>query len=195
MPRPSRYDDIVRAAAQLFRDKGYDATSLEDIAGEVGIWKGSIYHYIDTKQDLLLAVVRLPAERILAVLRQTVDSDLPPSEKVRAIVRNHVTVLDEVFVYAAVYLQEIAGRHYSEEWAEMDREYVRLTEKVVRDGIADGSFSPELDPRVTTFSLIGSLNWLVRWYQPSGPMSALEIADRISTLFVSGLVRRSQPVP
>jgi TetR/AcrR family transcriptional regulator, cholesterol catabolism regulator len=189
--RPSRYDDIVRAAAQLFGDKGYDATSLEDIAGEVGIWKGSIYHYIDTKQDLLLAVVRLPAERILAVLRETVASDLPPSEKIRAIVRNHVTVLDEVFVYASVYLQEIAGRHYSEEWAEMDREYVRLTEKVVMDGIADGSFSSELDARVTTFSLIGSLNWLVRWYQPNGPMSAMEIADRIGTLFVSGLVRRS----
>ena len=60
MPRPSRWPDIVEAAAHAFRERGFAATSLEDIATEVGIWKGSLYHYIDSKEDLLFAVVRGP---------------------------------------------------------------------------------------------------------------------------------------
>lgn len=194
MPRPSRFDDIVEAAAILFREKGYHACSLEDIAAAVGIWKGSIYHYINTKEDLLLAVVRVPADRILDSLRETASADLPPSEKIRAIITNHVQVLDEVFVYASVYLQEIAGRHRDEEWAAMDREYVRTIEQIVSDGIADGSFDPNADPRITTFSLVGSLNWLIRWYRPGGEITPAAIANHISALTLTGLIRRSAPV-
>lgn len=191
MPRPSRYDEIVHAAATLFGEKGYHACSLEDIAAEVGIWKGSIYHYIDAKEDLLLAVVRVPADRILESLRATAAADLPPTEKIRAIITNHVEVLDETFVHAAVYLQEIAGRHRDEEWAAMDREYVRTIEQIVSDGIADGSFDPGTDPRIATFSLVGSLNWLIRWYKPGGDMKPAELASKISSLTLTGLISRT----
>ena len=70
MARPSRWNEIVDAAATLFREKGFVATSLEDIAREVGMYKGSLYHYIKSKEDLLFAVVREPAERILADVRE-----------------------------------------------------------------------------------------------------------------------------
>ena len=83
MPRPSRWPDIVEAAAHAFRERGFAATSLEDIATEVGIWKGSLYHYIDSKEDLLFAVVRGPADRILDDLRLLANLDLPPAEKIR----------------------------------------------------------------------------------------------------------------
>ena len=110
MPRPSRWNDIVEAAAEAFRTKGFAATSLEDIASAVGIWKGSLYHYIDTKEDLLFAVVREPAEEILVGLRELSQMDLPPTEKIRRATRSHLKVLETNFVYASVYLQEIAGR-------------------------------------------------------------------------------------
>ena len=70
MPRPSRWNEIVEAAAEAFRTNGFAATSLEDIASAVGIWKGSLYHYINSKEDLLFAVVRGPAEEILKQIQE-----------------------------------------------------------------------------------------------------------------------------
>ena len=90
--RPSRWNEIVDAAATLFREKGFVATSLEDIAREVGMYKGSLYHYIKSKEDLLFAVVREPADQILADVRELASQDLPPSEKIRRITRSHVRV-------------------------------------------------------------------------------------------------------
>jgi AcrR family transcriptional regulator len=78
--RPSRWTQIVDVAAELFREKGFVATSLEDIAREVGMYKGSLYHYIDSKEDLLFAVVREPAQQILDELRELAELDLPPAE-------------------------------------------------------------------------------------------------------------------
>lgn len=178
------------AAAKAFREQGFDATSLEDIANEVGIWKGSLYHYINSKEDLLFAVVRAPADRILAEVRALVTLDLPPSERIRQATRSHVRVLEENFVYAAVYLQEIAGRSRSAEWSAMDREYVSCLEWIIQDGIDRGDFSDSLHPRIATLAMIGSLNWLTHWYRPEGSLSADAIADHFTEMFLGGLLAR-----
>jgi AcrR family transcriptional regulator len=191
MPRPSRWNDIVEAAAEAFRTKGFAATSLEDIASAVGIWKGSLYHYIDTKEDLLFAVVREPAEEILVGLRDLSQMDLPPTEKIRRATRSHVKVLETNFVYASVYLQEIAGRRRMKEWSAMDREYLELLESIIRDGIAEGEFAPLTNPRIATLGIIGSLNWLTHWYRPEGPLRADAIADQFCDMFLAGLINRS----
>lgn len=191
MPRPSRWNDIVEAAAEAFRTKGFAATSLEDIASAVGIWKGSLYHYIDTKEDLLFAVVREPAEEILVGLRDLSQMDLPPTEKIRRATRSHLKVLETNFVYASVYLQEIAGRRRLKEWSAMDREYLELLESIIRDGIAEGEFAPLTNPRIATLGIIGSLNWLTHWYRPEGPLRADAIADQFCDMFLAGLINRS----
>ena len=190
MPRPSRWNEIVDAAAQAFMEQGFAATSLEDIANEVGIWKGSLYHYINSKEDLLFAVVRGPADRILSDLQQLVVMDLPPAEKLRRAMRSHGAVLDTLFVYASVYLAEIAGRHRWSEWNERDREYLRCLESVIAEGVDKGDFDPAISPRIATLGLIGALNWLTHWYRPDGELSAVEIADRFADLFLGGLLRR-----
>jgi AcrR family transcriptional regulator len=192
--RPSRWNEIVDVAAELFRKKGFVATSLEDIARELGMYKGSLYHYIDSKEDLLFAVVREPAEQILADLREFADLDLPPAEKIRRMMRSHVSVLESNFTYASVYLEEVAGKHRSEEWSAMDREYVNSIVSVVDDGKRSGDFASAIDARITTLALIGSLNWLIHWYHPDGQLKGAEIADKFCDLFLSGLLSRS-PAP
>jgi TetR/AcrR family transcriptional regulator, cholesterol catabolism regulator len=191
MPRPSRWNEIVEAAAKLFQEKGYASTSLEDIAGAVGIWKGSLYHYIDSKEELLLAVVREPAAHILEQIREIATLDLPAAEKIRRVAHAHAHTLDETFVYASVYLQEIAGRSHSAEWSAMDREYLATIVKIVEKGVADGDFAPYVDPRIATLTLVGSLNWMTHWYRPDGPLPATAIAEQICTVFLQGAVRRS----
>jgi len=194
MPRPSRWKDIVEAAAEAFRTKGFAATSLEDIASAVGIWKGSLYHYINTKEDLLFAVVREPAEEILAGLRDLSQMDLPPTEKIRRATRSHLKVLETNFVYASVYLQEIAVRRRMKEWSSMDREYLELLESIIRQGVESGEFAPLTNPRIATLGIIGSLNWLTQWYRPEGPLRADAIADQFCDMFLAGLINRSSAV-
>jgi AcrR family transcriptional regulator len=190
MPRPSRWNEIVDVAAKAFREKGFAATSLEDIAREVGMWKGSLYHYINSKEDLLFAVVSEPADQILAEVLELRAMDLPATEKVRRAARSHATVLQRNFVYASVYLQEIAGRHRSEEWSHKDRQYVDALEHIIAQGVEDGAFDRGVDPRIATLALIGSLNWLTHWYHPDGVRTAPEIAEQICDLFLSGMLTR-----
>ena len=99
-------------------------------------------------------------------------------------------MLNDHFVYASVYLQEIAGRHRSAEWSAMDKEYVTCLERIIQEGIDRGDFSPTLNPRIATLAIIGSLNWLTHWYQPDGPLSPTEIADNFTDLFLAGMLLR-----
>lgn len=191
MARPSRWNEIVNVAADLFREKGFAATSLEDIASEVGMYKGSLYHYIDSKEDLLLAVVSEPADQIRAQVRELADLDLPPAEKIRRITRSHVRVLEDNFSCASVYLEEFAGRNRSEEWGARDREYLTAITDIIEEGKRRGDFGTTVDNRTTALALIGSLNWLTHWYHPDGPLSATEIAERFCDLFLMGMLSRS----
>lgn len=195
MPRPSRWNEIVAAAGRLFQTQGFAATSLEDIASEVGMWKGSLYHYIESKEDLLLAVVRAPAEDLLRKVREVVGMDLPPAEKIRLIARSHGLVLEHDVVFASVYLQEIAGRQRDAEWAAKDREYVRAITGILVEGIERGDFAGSMNPRTAALALIGSLNWMTHWYRPDGPTPASAIADEICSNFLNGsLSRQRTPV-
>jgi AcrR family transcriptional regulator len=195
MPRPSRWNEIVEAAAELFMEQGFAATSLEDIATKVGIWKGSLYHYINSKEDLLFAVVQEPAEQILAAIEQVAVLDLPAAEKLRQAVVTHAEILDTTFVYASVYLQEIAGRQQHEDWVRRDRLYLRHLMSIIQEGIDQGDFPPGTDVRATTLALIGALNWMTHWYRPDGPMSASAIAEQMCSLFLRGLLVRRTPEP
>jgi AcrR family transcriptional regulator len=190
--RPGRWKEIVEVAANLFLAKGFSATSLEDIAREVGMYKGSLYHYIESKEDLLFAVVREPAELILGEVRAMMNVDLPPSEKIRRLARIHTVVLQENFAYASVYLNEVAGRDRSDEWSAMDREYLAALVEIIREGQRRGEFSSDLDPRISALALIGSLNWVTHWYRPDGVLTGSEIADRFSEFFLGGLLSRSR---
>lgn len=190
MPRPSRWDDVVAAAAKVFSEKGFGGSSLEDVASEVGMLKGSLYNYIASKEDLLFAVVRPHAEELLDQARSLASSDLPAPEKLRRIAQVHVGIIDRNLAYVSVYVQEIAGKGISAEWTEMDQEYVSLVEQMVRDGVEEGSFDASSDPRVVARSMIGAFNWMTRWYEPGGPTRVKAISAQLSDLFLAGLLNR-----
>lgn len=179
---------MVKASAKVFRKRGFAQASLEEIAEELGMWKGSLYNYISSKEDLLTAVVAVPAERLVADVRRIATGDGTPDERLRAIVRCHVDVLVDVYDFAAVYLYEVAGRDLGPEWRAADREYAGLVEGVVAEGIADGTFPSGRDPRLMTMTLLGALNWLTRWWDPNGSIGPDVVADQISdTVLATGI--------
>lgn len=191
MPRPSRWNDVVEAAAVVFRLRGYHATRLEDIAEELGMQKGSLYNYIDSKEELLLAVVTVPAAQLLESLSTLAESELPASEKIRLVARSHAKVVEDYLPYVAVYVQEIAGQDHSPEWHERDRAYVRQLSAIIEEGRQSGMFDASTVPVISAMALIGALNWMTRWYEPDGKLSAEEIADRIASVFLTGILART----
>ncbi len=186
MPRPSRWTDVVDAAAKVFREKGYAAATLEDVGNEVGMLKGSLYNYISSKEELLFAVVRPPADRLLEQARLLSKERQPAPQRIQRLAEMHVQVLHDHFVYASVYIHDVAGLGRFPEWAAMDREYVELTRSLLVDGVREGTLSPHLDVTTAPHVLIGALNWMTRWWDPDGPVSAQEMAHRISAVFLEG---------
>ena len=143
MPRPSRWPEILRAAGEEFREHGYENATLEGIAGRVGILKGSIYNYVDSKEELLLAVVERPARALLDDLETLqADSGSGVALRLRELVRMQVRIFSEYYPAAFVYLRHLGHLEQSSTFAEfrrMDARYMAAIEALVAEGAGAGS--------------------------------------------------------
>lgn len=181
----------MRAAAHVFQEKGYDGASLEDIAERVGIWKGRLYHYISSKQDLLLAVVKPIADELLEQTRALQsDAALMALDKLRKVAAVHSQIIATNFHYVDVYLREVSGCGRSDEWDRRDHEYVLLIADIIVQGVKDGDFEAELDQHLASLAFLGALNWKTRWYKPRRGSSPQEVALAITEVLLDGMMAR-----
>lgn len=191
MPRPSRWSEILAAAGEEFRDRGYENATLEGIGARVGILKGSIYNYVASKEELLLAVVEQPAKQLLAELeRLQAASGQSVTVRLRELVRMQVKIFSDDYPAAFVYLQNI-GRMSTprfEEFRRMDAAYMRAVESLVAEGARRGEFSLAAEPRTIAFALVGMLDWMQNWFTPRDPDSDRELADQLFAFALGGLV-------
>jgi TetR/AcrR family transcriptional regulator, cholesterol catabolism regulator len=185
-----RHDEIVATAASLFLDKGYEGTSVQDIADRVGILKGSLFYYISTKEDLLYAVLcdifagaRADIERIHAL-------DDAPLDKVRKVAEAHVQNLLANRDKTAIYFRDFSSMS-EERRAEITAErdyYGRTFTALLMAAQAEGSICPDLDINLTSGSLLGMLNMVHDWYQPSASRSPEKLAAEMGDLTVASVV-------
>lgn len=191
MPRPSRWSEILVAAGEEFRDRGYDNATLESIGARVGILKGSIYNYVASKEELLLAVVEQPAKQLLAELeRLQQDTGKSVAVRLRELIRMQVRIFGDCYPAAFVYLQHI-GRMPSPRFAEfreMDARYMAAVEALVAEGARTGEFSLAGEPRTVARALVGMLDWMQHWFTPRGADADRELADELFALALGGLV-------
>lgn len=187
----SRERDIVATAARLFKEKGYRATTLEDIAAAVGMLKGSLYYYIRSKEELLYLVVRDPIRQVYSELESIVAADLPFTEKIARAIANHMTVFHLHYPHIAVYLHDY--RHLMDKLEqnviETPKQYQRLWDALLRQGIAAGEIGGDVDVTMAGYALLGMCNWAYRWYNPCGRLSPQEIAEVFTKIALQGLVR------
>lgn len=186
-PIPTR-EQIVRTAAGLFYERGYHATSLEEIAVHVGIRKASLFHYFTSKQELLREVFSgciAPSYRAIAAIQASHDS---PSEKLRKAVVQHVFGLLENVEAVGTFLREGRSlpRELLAEFMEYRRSYGRLFRLIIEEGQASGAFRP-LDARHMELAVFGMLNWIPFWYRPDGRSSPEEIADSFAALALAAV--------
>jgi AcrR family transcriptional regulator len=189
---PAKEQEIIVVAAQLFKEKGYRATTLEDIAAAVGMLKGSLYYYIRSKEELLYLVVRDPIRQAYNRLEEIVNSDAPVRLKIAQAITNHMTLFHQHYPHIAVYLHDFHNlmQKLQKNAIETPKHYQRLWAALLQQGVETGELRHDLDTKVTGYAILGMCNWVYRWYNPQGTLSAEDIADIFTKLVLEGLTQR-----
>lgn len=184
--------DIARAAATVFRRKGFAASTVEDIAGALGMTKGSLYYYFRDKGDILFFCQNWSLDRMLEAADRIRRARLRPSEKVAALVREQMGyMLDELAGTAAhIQTDALAGARWRKLVAKRDR-FERAWRAIVQDGIRRREFR-DLDAKAAVRAILGAVNWTITWFRPDGPETSGRLAEKFADVFVAGLRRRER---
>jgi AcrR family transcriptional regulator len=182
-------DEIVAAAAKVFRTKGYHAATVRDIAEEVGILKGSLYHHFESKEALLYLVVKEPIAQMYRTMREIAGADDNATEKLRRAIIAHLEAFDRHYPHLFVYLREreAVKRRFRELIGFSPKDYERLWQQIIREGVESGEFRADLDIPVVSYGLLGMLNWSYKWYDPKGRLPIGAVADTFTALALAGL--------
>lgn len=182
-------DDILRAAAQIFTEKGYHAASMQDIADAVKLQKASLYHHVSSKQEILLAILDQTLDLLISQLTDIITLDLPPQQKLRLGMISYLGILTEHHTLASVLLLEYRSLQPDLKARHIPRRnrYEALWRSLIQEGQSAGVFACT-DIGFTSRMLLGAMNWTITWYRPDGPLSAEEIAHGYADIFFKGLL-------
>jgi len=188
----TKREAVLETAAQLFLEKSYGRTSLNDVAERLNITKPALYHYFRNKEDILLECYRLGSGLIEDILNEITAHCGTGLEKVEAFIYSYANVMTVNFGRCVMRMDE--GDLSSDAFSEV-RKYKRKIDRRLRgfiqDGINDGSITP-CDPKIAAFSIAGALNWICMWYEPQGALTAEEIASQFARTLTQGLVHRKR---
>jgi AcrR family transcriptional regulator len=192
-PLPSRRVDICRTAAQIFRDRGFAATSVSDVARALGMTKAGLYHYFDSKEALLLEIMTYGLERVRDEVLLPARAIRDPEERLRQIVLRHGRIATDGRGAVAHLGDEIRSLPPSarRQIEERMRLYYDLIRDTLRELKAQGRLR-DIDPTVAAFSMLGMILWLPRWFRQDGRMSQEQVAGEVAKLTINGLVRPKQ---
>lgn len=185
-----RETEILAAAARMFREKGYHGTSVRDIAESVGLLKGSLYHYIRSKEELLARLFEGALEDTVRELETIARGEGGSGARLRGMVKAYVASITDNRDAVALYLRE---------WRSLptpDLGRVRGQRRAMRalfeDVIAEGMKRGELargDAKVATLAILGMCNWLYEWYRPHGRLRAAQLAEELAERAVRSVSR------
>ena len=182
----ARRSELTREAARLFAEKGYHGTSIGDLAEALGVQKGSLYHHIESKQDLLYETMREGADAFHAAL-DAIPEDAPATEKIRLALRGHLRVVGEQLDVATVFVREwryLEGDRRDEIVGER-RRYEERFRALFREGRELGELRTDLDDATAALLALSAANWAYTWLRPGFDTDVL--ADRFFAQLVDGM--------
>jgi AcrR family transcriptional regulator len=189
----TKREAVLQTAAQLFLEKSYSRTSLNDVAERLHITKPALYHYFHNKEEILLECYRLGTGLIGDILNEIAAQGGTGLQKVEAFIYSYSNVMTINFGRCVMRLDD--GDLSSEALAEV-RSYKRKIDRRLRsfiqEGIEDGSIAP-CEVKIATFAIAGAVNWICKWYEPSGALSPEEIATQFARTLTQGLAARKRP--
>lgn len=189
---PTPHAAIVRVATDLFGQQSYPATSMRDIANAVGVLSGSLYAHIRSKEALLLEIVDAGIGEFLDAVTQASRAYDGAGDRLRAMVGAHVDVVARHPEQTLVVFHQ--WRYLSGDAQVVVRrrrkQYEQLFTDVVRTGVEDGTFAPDIDVRIAVLSVLGSLNWTPEWLSSTGPRPVDEVAQELAEAVLNGVLGR-----
>lgn len=187
----NRKDQLLEAAAKLFKQKGYAATSMRDIAAEVGIEAASIYHHLKSKEEILEVICFDLANRLTTAIAEVNDIYFNAEERLRMAIKNHVEVITANTSYSAVFIQE--WRNLTEpklsEFRALRDAYEKGFRVIVKEGIEEDVFDA-VDEKFAALTILSTVNWINEWYNPEGNMTPAQIAQKLSDFIIGGLRKK-----
>jgi AcrR family transcriptional regulator len=184
--RDNKYEQILAAAADLFSKEGYAGTSFQKIADRVGLHKTTLFHYVKSKDDLLLLVLEQTAEDVkvgLTGIRHL--GHLEPEEKLRLAIRNHLNLLwknSHILAISSSQMKKLAKNRITP-YIEKRNAYLQDFHAIIHEMKAKGYFD-NLDNKIVTLGVLGMLNGVPKWYKPSGRFTLEEIADILYSMIL-----------
>jgi AcrR family transcriptional regulator len=187
---------IVAVAAELFAKRGFGATSLDDIADQLGATKGALYYHVKNKEEILRLICLMVMTACEEPLALIVKAQLPPEEKLGRAIAHQITVAADRSPAMIVCFREqvyLTGP-FAKEVLLRKKAYERCFEQIIEEGQAAGVFTSAIDAKIATFGLLGMCNWLSQWYKPGGAYSHQQIAAMLVQMVENGLAV-SPPAP
>ena len=195
-PPNSRRAEILRAAAQIFRDQGFDATSVSDIARALHMTKAGLYHYFTGKEALLFEIMMFGLERVRDEVLVPVRAIRDPEERLRKLIVRHARIATRAHGAVTFLVDETRALPPSERRKVEHR--MRIYVDLVRDTLGEIARAGRLrrvDVTVATFSLIGMILWLPRWFRHGGRLTPEEAAEAIADMALGGLLKSPTRAP
>jgi TetR/AcrR family transcriptional regulator, cholesterol catabolism regulator len=185
-----RWTDIIERAGAIFYRKGYEATSLQDIADAVGMLKGSIYYYIKTKEDLLYELVSRAQDMFEATLEEDEETARSPAPvRLRAFIGRWMALTSRERERGLVAEREFMrlSKRRLKRVIERRDELSRHVKNIIRQGIDEGAFDPSTDASVAAAAIFELMKTSHLWHRPSGPLTMAELGDWYATFAIRGL--------
>jgi AcrR family transcriptional regulator len=187
----SRKVQIEGIATELFRKKGYAATSMRDLAQAVGMEAASIYSHIKNKEALLSSICFRLADAFMDAKKEMELQTMPAPQLLQKAIEAHVRVITNNLDASAVFLHE--WRHLSPEplaeFIALRKAYENYLIRIIQQGKEEGKFQFE-DEKIAVLSLLSGLNWIYDWYKPEGKLTPEQVAQNLSQLLLNGLTKK-----
>ena len=189
--RSVKRDAVLKTAVLFFNEKGFHATSLDDVAESLNVTKPTIYHYFSNKDEILYECTRQGLETIRHAVAEVVNRNGNAHERLAALLHDYALYMTQDFGMCVV---RTADYELSEEsrkqFRALKHEIDLLVRGVIAEGMAEGSIARG-DPRLVTFTVTGALNWIAKWYRADGPVSAEDAVKACVDTLMNGLTPRA----
>ena len=190
-----RRGQLIRESARLFRQKGFEATSVRDIAAATGLQSGSWVYHFKTKQDILAAVMEEGLQRALERIEAIGREQLSPREHFRSLLRAHLdTILapGQDFIPVLLYEWRALAKQSRPRVVALQRRYEAVWDKVIAQLQRSGEWAQPT--RIDRLLMFGALNWMAHWYRPDGPFDVAQLADEAERFFLRAPRARAKSV-
>ncbi len=184
--RERRRAEILHAALRAFQAKGYYSTTLDDIADSLGLTKTALYHYFPDKESILWECHQESLAELERIIEGAGEFD-SAVEQLAYVIREHVRVMTDTLQGSPLAFEVGAFSPERQQAIVTARDtYERAVRGIITRGIADEEFR-KVDPKVAVFAILGSINWIARWYHPEGTLKAPDLGRQFSDYLVRGL--------